>query len=199
MIPDNLPELARLLGTLPPGDTPAAWWYADDPAVLGAYEEWEKDHAAWREKLEALCRTQLQLSAPELRIGGYGGDYLLGIYAPRTRTVPRWWRATPEGYLVPRKRTRAEKKSGASLGFAELRKIPRAVDYLPGLPDTLWTPTQAYPVQVRRPGEAVLAFVGLDPSQASPAFDPSPALWHRLKLSSYHLLRERQEASQTAS
>jgi hypothetical protein len=55
-------------------------------------------------------------------------------------------------------------------------------------------PPYAYPVEIRCPA-AVLAFVGHPIERACPPFDPDPALWTRMKLSTWHLLRERQRAA----
>jgi hypothetical protein len=107
-------------------------------------------------------------------------------------------RAHRDGYWVPRKRTKAEKLSKASALFGKLNYVPTAVDYLPGMPSSLWTHDKVYPVHVRRntvanAQAAVLAFVGADPDTAEPVFEVSEH-WTRMKLSTFHLLREHQEA-----
>jgi hypothetical protein len=184
--------MAELIGKLPPGDLPAAWYMSLHHDVLVAYERYDKDAAGWRDKMAELIGIG---GLPhKLRFSTLGGDYLNGLIAPEDMTEPpRWWRFDKEGLLIPRKRTRAEREGEVLKLWKQLRDIPRAVDYLPGIPNTLWTtdPDHGYAVHIRKPAKAVLAFVAHDPDKASPAFVVD-GQWSRLKLSTFHLLRERQ-------
>lgn len=199
LVEPSIKELAELIGPLPPGDTPAAWYYSTDPQVLAGYLDFERAHRQWRTRIADLVEISGisfgPSDAPErIRVGGLGGDYLIGLKPPQNlHRTPRWWRYDKTGYLVPRKKTREEKASEVNQAFAAVRKIPRAVDYLPGCPNTLWLPQAAFPVSARRPGRAVLVFVGADPLLADPPFELS-AQYERLKMSTFHLLRERQAA-----
>jgi len=197
-VTDSLKQLAEILGPLPPGDTPAAWWYSCDPQVLRDYARFEIDHKTWRTRMAHLYAISGFKSPSDplsaIRISSQGADYVLGLLPPPgVHQAPTGWRFE-HGVLVPRKRTLAERGSPVNRAFARVRTIPRAADYLTGLPTTLWTPDAAYPVDVRKPGQAVLAFVGIDPDRSWPEFAPSPQ-WGRLKLSTYWLLRERQAAA----
>lgn len=201
---DSLPQLAELIGPLPAGDTPAAWWYSTAPQVLDAYAEFEADHARWRRRVGRLYKIsglRPRDQAPQ-RLATLGSDTLLGLHPPpKMVDPPRWWRVNNKGIMVPRRYTVMEKNSEVNKMFKRCQQIPRAVDYLPGLQDTLFIPTpdggptHAYPVQARRPGIAVLAFVGHPIEAAAPPFDPDPTLWTMLKLSTWHMLRERQSVT----
>jgi hypothetical protein len=196
---DNLQDLAEIIGPLPPGDVPAAWWTSCDPEVIAAYDKFTKDHKAWRNRMDKLYRIsglpRRSQRREAIRVSALGDSYLVGLIPPPTMTtVPRWWRRNKQGVLVPRRYTLMEKKSEVNVLFGRCREIPRACDYMPGLPDTLWTYDKAYPVHVRKPGSVVLAFVGWPPEGASPAFEPD-SRWERQKLSTFHLLRERQKAA----
>lgn len=197
-MPDHtIRSLQVMLGDMPPGDDPAAWWSSTHPEVIAAYERYRADAKAWADGMATL----LEISGlpPNSRYRSLGADTLTGVLAPPNMgTPPRWWRKDTENVLIPRKRTRAEKASQVNRLFSNLRAIPRAVDYLPGLPDTLWTWNRAYPVHVRRsvvhsPDAAVCAFVGHNPDEADPPFVPDER-WTRMKISTFHLLRERQAA-----
>jgi hypothetical protein len=205
----SVSELAEVLGPLPPGDTPAAWWYSTSPKVVEAYQLWEKDHRSWRNRIAKLYKisgfphpykSRKYKRGNEIRIAGIASDHLVGLYPPPGMgDPPRWWRLDRTGILVPRRYTVAEKNSEVSKLFKQCQQIPIPAKYCPGIPATLWIPsptpggpTHAFPVQLRRPGEAVLAFVGWPPAGATPPFEPDPELWEPLKLSTWHLLRERQ-------
>jgi len=197
-VTDTIKDLAEIIGPLPPGDMPAAWWYSTSPEVLRDYARFEVDHQTWRTRMTHLYAIS-GLKSPSdaldaIRISSQGNDYVLGLIAPPGLTrPPSGWRYD-HGLLVPRKRTTAERRSPVNRVFAQVRQIPRAADYLSGLPTALWTHDAAYPVHVRKPGAAVLAFVGVDPQKARPAFEPGRQ-WIRCKLSTFWLLRERQEAA----
>jgi hypothetical protein len=204
---DNLADLAEMIGPLPPGDTPAAWWYSIAPEVLAGWDAFQRDHKAWRNRMDKLYRisglpkrTRHANRAESIRVSSLGDAYLVGLVPPRNMGAPpRWWRLNKQGILVPRRYTLMEKNSEVNKLFGRCREIPSAVRYVPGMPDTLWTYDKAYPVHLRRPGDAVLAFVGWPPAGASPEFTPDPSLWTELKLSTWHLLKERQLAgSQSA-
>lgn len=198
----SLPELAEMLGPMPAGDTPAAWWVSTDPDVLAGYDLYAADRKSWFRRWNQL-----------LGISGFPSDSaaktaesntLIGVMPPAGATVSsRWWRrASHTAYYVPRKRTREEKASEVNGLFAQLIDIPVAIDYLPGIPSSLWAKVQmgehdyrreGYPVTARRPAQAVCAFVGVDPVVADPAFEVSEA-WLSMKVSTFLQLRERQAA-----
>ena len=64
----------------------------------------------------------------------------------------------------------------------------------PGLPDTLWLGEVAYAPTVRKPGKAVLVFLAHAPETATQPFEVGHE-WSRLKVSTFHLLMERQRAA----
>jgi hypothetical protein len=193
--------MAALIGKLPPGDLPAAWFMSLHHDVLAAYRRFDTDAEAWRGRMAELIGIG---GLPHrLRFSTLGGDYLVGLIPPQDMTEPpRWWRIDKEGLLIPRKRTRAERDGQVNKLWKQLRDIPRAVDYLPGIPNTLWAPPaggsmadRGFAVHIRKPAEAVLAFVGFDPDKASQPFVVD-GQWTKMKLSTFHLLRERQGVPQ---
>ena len=193
----SLAGLAETLGTMPSGDVPAAWYMSLVPEVLDGYGHYLANRGAWDTTMAAL----LAFSGlpPQIQYSTLGEDYLNGLLPPPgMESPPRGWRLSTDGkLLVPRKRTRAEKTSQINLAWIKLTTIPRAVDYLPGMPNTLWTASRAYLPQVRRPAAAVLVFLAADPETATPPFETGPQ-WTRMKVSTFHLLRERQEAEAAA-
>jgi hypothetical protein len=186
----TLAGMAQTIGKLPPGDIPAAWWMSMNHNVLAAYKRYQEDAAWWRNQYALLMGIG---GLPyKLRFSTLGGDQLNGLIPPEDMTdPPRWWRIDKEGLLIPRKRTRAERDGEVNKVWDSLQDIPRAVNYLPGIPKVLCTDNVTYPVHIRKPAEAVLAFVAYDPKKADPLFEVD-GQWTQLKLSTFHLLRERQ-------
>jgi hypothetical protein len=168
-----------------------------EPEVLKAYQDFKDDHAAWLIRMKALYEVSgLTPSDPSDHpvVTELGNEWLTALVPPPgLKGVPRWWRVDHQGHLVPRKRTKAERNSPVNKAFQAARRIPRPVDYLPGLPNTLWLPHAAYPVHVRKPARAVLVFLGANPDEADPSFEVGE-MWQRMKLSTFHMLRERAEA-----
>lgn len=190
----DLPDLARVVGEVPSGDAPAGWWLSLHPEVLQAYETYRVQRQAWGDRLTELC--QESGLSPKPMMAGVDGGELIGIIPDGgMKTPPQWWRITKDNLLVPRKRTTAEKEGDVLRRWLDLNRVPVPVEYLPGMPNTVWgTDERAYPVSIRRSlreGSAVLAFVGYDPKLAKPAFEPD-GRWTKMKLSTFYQLRERQ-------
>jgi hypothetical protein len=190
----SLRYLSDTVGKLPQMDTaPAAWYFSLDPQVCGDYELFTVAKQAWRDKLTELI--ELSGLRPETTAYRASVGHLVSLVPnspPAPEDVPRWWRLTKKGDLVPRQRTKAEKNSEVSARFKALHDIPRAVDYLTGMSTDLWTDERVYPVHVRKPGRAVLVFLAYDPDHATFPFSVD-ARWSRLKLSMYHALKGYQE------
>lgn len=188
----TLRDLHLQIGQLPDGDTPAAWWISTHPKILKGYEEYLTDAKAWNKAYqELLDKGGLP---PETLYVAAAKKGLEGLVAPRGMgTPPRWWRKDKNGRLVPRRRTKAEKSSVVNGLWNTCLEIPRAIDYMVGISDTVWTLNAGYPVMIRRPRKAVLAMVGTDPGKADPPFEVSEH-WSRMKISTWHMLRERQAA-----
>jgi hypothetical protein len=190
----SLRYLSSVVGKLPPIDrAPSAWYFSMSEDVLAGYEEYRVKYQGWRDSLTELI--QLSGLRPETTAYRASVGTLVSLVpdpSPLPEDVPRWWRLTKEGDLVPRRRTKAEKASEISQRFKALHDIPRAVDFLPGMPTDLWTDERVYPVHVRKPGQAVLVFLAFDPDLASHPFEVDNR-WSRLKLSMYFALKEYQE------
>ena len=190
----SLLDLAATIGELPGGDTPAAWYASMTDEVIAGYEEYRKAQRDWNERYIRLLEVGGLPPACQFLTEGARG-HLLGILAPKgLNTPPRWFKWQKGHVLVPRKRTTAERHSPVRDLFLSCTVIPRAIDYIPGMPRTLLVNGIAYAPQVRRPAQAVLVFLAAAPERATPPFEPDPN-WARMKISAFHLLKERQSAA----
>jgi hypothetical protein len=200
----GLHDLAQTIGELPGGDIPAAWYASMTDEVINAYDKYLADQRAWNNRYAELLKTAgLPPNCQFLTEGGRG--HLLGIVAPRDlNTPPRWLKWEKGRILVPRKRTTAERQSIVRSLFLSLTVVPRPIDYIPGMPHTLLVGVpgdmtqRAYAPQVRRPAQAVLVFLAADPADAAEPFEPD-GNWARMKLSSFHQLKERQDAARATA
>lgn len=206
VLPDHsIHSLAAVIGQLPTGDVPLAWYISTTDEVIKGWADYVGAKAEWNNDYARLL--DITALPGDTKFITHAKGHFVGIYARRehaqiTPVPTRWLRANREGYFVPRKRTKAEKESEVSRLFESLEHVPQATDFVPGMPDTLWSQSgMPYPVHMRRSsgnadpdyGPAVCAFVGADPDCADPPFVVSEH-WTRMKLSTFHLLRERQEA-----
>lgn len=194
--PETLKSLNWQLGDLPEGDVPLAWYASTHGAVIEGWNLYLEATRQWNTGYaELLDAAGLKTTAQYMTTAK---KHFIGIVPPKGAKPNRWMRVDRDGLWVPRKRTTAEKQSVPSQLFDTLREIPEAVDFVDGMPNTLWSHNgMPYPVVLRRnaganPNAAVLAFVGADPDTASPPFEVGPQ-WTRMKLSTYHLLREHQQ------
>ena len=191
----GLYSLAEVIGTVPPGDTPAAWYASTDAEVIKGWLRFREDAQHWQDRLAELCALS-GWDSKGLRTARRGEHRLEGLYVDlKGEPVPRWWREAKGHYLVPRARTKAEKTSEVAHRFQALRNIPEAVDYLPDMPHSMWHEGRVYTPIVRRTAQAVLVFFFGDPDTATQPFEVGPQ-WARMKMSTFHLLRERQAAAQ---
>lgn len=190
-LPDTtLVGMAAVIGPLPAGDVPAAWYMSQNPEVLAQYDDYVYAREGWnRIMADLLAYSKLPADIQFITLGQ---GFLKGLVPPAGAVKPpRWWRIEDK-LLVPRKRTRAEKASEVNRLWSMLQAVPQP--RLPGLPDTLWVGTTAYAPTVRKPGKAVLVFLARTPEQATQPFEVGHE-WSRLKVSTFHLLMERQRAA----
>lgn len=201
VLPENsIKNLAEVIGEIPPTDgPPAAWYMTLDADCIKGYRQYLWDHKAWQDRVAELLQIS-GLKTDRIRYGGFGHQqYLVGFYIDGD--PPRWWRRDKKGYIVPRQRTKAERVSEIRTRFEACQKIPTALSYMQGMPHSLYGQRgpegerAVFFPQVRKPGQAVLVFLGMDPDQAGEPFEPD-ARWSRMKLSIFHLLRERQHAAE---
>jgi hypothetical protein len=185
----DIPTMAAIIGELPPGDHPKAWWSSLDEGVVAAYYEYEQALRTWKDGFTELCELS-KIDAKTIRFA-HTGSKLLGLLPPKGASPPTWWRLDKNGYWIPRKRSQSEKNSQIAQRWHALNTIPMPIDFLPGLPSAIWLDGKPYPVQASKPAKAVLVFTGKDPDDADPPFCPDNR-WTRMKLSTFHLLRERQ-------
>lgn len=188
-------DLALTIGELPGGDTPAAWYASVTNEVLEAYQRYASDQRKWNDAYSTMLKEGNLPPACQFVTEGARGSFI-GIVAPKgLDTPPRWFRRGKGGHLVPRQRTTAERTSKVRKLFHDLAAVPRALDYLPGMPKTLLVGEVAYAPVVRKPAQAVLVFLPVAPEAATEPFEVD-GNWARLKLSAFHLLRERQKAAE---
>lgn len=194
VLPDHsIRSLAIAIGDLPEGDVPGGWFVSTHPDVAKGYADWQAAKRMWNDGFATLLK-EAGLPA-QIQYVSATPSHLIGIKTPTGVKPNRWMRLDKNGYWIPRKRTQAEKTSKVFTLFASLEHIPQAVEFVPGMPDALWMHNRAYPVVLRKAlGEhAVCAFLGTNPDDADPPFEVSEH-WARMKISTFHLLRERQEA-----
>jgi hypothetical protein len=188
--PQTLKSLSDTLGTMPAGQIPVAWWSSTHPEVIKAYEDFDRDIRRWRQKLgELLALSGLPA---DTRLFHRGSDTMIGFTVP-PQGAPEGWRVDKGNHLVPRQRTKAEREGQIFTRFKELQPIPRAVDYLPGMPHTLWMDDRVFFPQVFRPAIAVLVFIMGNPAKAAEPFIVGEQ-WTEMKMSTFHLLREYQNS-----
>lgn len=182
-----------LLGELPPGDVPAAWYMSTNVDVIAAYEKTRDITRRWND----LYAEMLELNdlPPRSQFITHAAHFV-GIVPPTGVTSTRWLRADREGKLIPKKKTKSEKESRSNLIWDLLQEKPDTV--LPGMPQTLFAGGSIFKPVFRKPAEAVLAFLAVSPEKATEPFEVG-AEWSRMKLSTFHVLRESQEQDRMVS
>lgn len=196
--PKALPEI---IGPLPDTDgPPAAWYMTLDEECLTGYDNWQVDYKDWSDRVAELIQMSGLKMTTCIRYGGIGRRTVEGFEALNPLDKPpRWWRTTKQGFWVPRKRTKAEREGEILARFDAIQGIPHPIDYIKGMPTALYIRgplpggRQVILPEVRKPGDAVLVLLAADPRNAVEPFEPDNR-WTRLKLSTWHLIKEQQEA-----
>lgn len=182
---------------LPTGGIPAAWWIATDAGVVEKFDQWS---ALEFEHQNAVASLGESLGCKRWMASGRGGDVMgfvppsgMGTWEshPDYQPVPAHWRIdSKSGYLVPSRKTKADRESDAAKQFAAIQRAPDLET--PGMPRDLWIPGHIYGVSIRRGESCVMAFCGGDPDRAEGRneFVVDESIWERLPLSIFHLLRE---------
>ncbi|MCF3939942.1 hypothetical protein [Gordonia tangerina] len=191
-------ELTKLIGDkLPGGGVPAAWWISTDDEVIRLFDEWSDAEFKHQKKVADLGD---ELGCERWFTSGMGGA-LRGFDPPRGmgkwknhpdyKPVPEGWRIdSKSGYLVPSRKTKADRESDANKRFDELRASPQLST--PGMPSEMWLPGHIYGTNIRRGEACLMAFSGGDPDrlEGRREFVVDANLWTRLPLSAFHLMRE---------
>ncbi|MDJ0010144.1 hypothetical protein [Gordonia alkanivorans] len=191
-------EVRELIGDkLPGGGVPAAWWITTDAEVLRLFDKWSTAEHEYQNRIADLGE---ELGCERWASYGFGGG-LAGFMPPKGmgrweghpdyKPVPAGWRIdSKSGYLVPSRRTKADRESDANKRFTELKRAPQLET--PGMPTDLWLGSRIYGVSIRRGDSCVMAFCGGDPDRAESRreFEVDESIWERLPLSTFHLLRE---------
>lgn len=195
--PDHsIKSMAAVIGELPPGDSPGAWWSSTYPQVTTAYDEFVAAKRTWNDRYAHFLK-QSGLPPNTQFVTEAGVHRLMGVVAPPgfTESTQRWLRYHKNGtHLLPRKRTLAEKNGPVARLWEELEYPPHALEFVPGMPAAIVTAEGTFPVTLRKPAQAVLAFLGLPPERATEPFLVNE-YWSRMKVSTFQLLRERQAAA----
>lgn len=198
-------DLRSLIGDkVPNGDIPAAWWISTDPEQLAAYDKWVADYDARREQIKKLTDSLgLEITDAYSWSGG-GVSELVGFLAPtfmghwntelpEYRPIPEGWRIDKKkNYLVPLRKTKADRESQANKDFAAVRRLPNVSSYLKGMPKELWLPGHIYSTGFRRGEHCVIGYIFGDPDRAEKTdrFVVDTSIWKRQKLSALIALRE---------
>lgn len=184
------------LGQLPPGDVPGAWYMSVNKAVIQAFEEHRDRQRKWNDMYAEFLK--LNELPPDTKYVSHS-THFVGAVPPAGVTSTQWLRADNEGKLIPRKKTKAEKESRSNQLWDELQELPDPV--IPGMPQTLITSQGTiFKPTFRKPAQAVLALLPVNPS-GSVTDEKGNQIWRvgeewsRLKLSTFHLLREHQETT----
>ncbi|AXH49014.1 hypothetical protein SEA_CRATER_55 [Gordonia phage Crater] len=191
-------EVRTLIGDkLPGGGVPASWWITTDAEVLRLFDEWSTAEFEYQNRVANLGE---ELGCERWMCSGHGGSLMgfvpptgMGTWEshPEFKPVPTGWRIDSKTrYLVPGRRTKADRESAANKRFADLKHAPQLST--PGMPQELWLPGAVYGVSIRRGEACVMAFCGGDPDRAESRreFEVDESIWERLPLSTFHLLRE---------
>lgn len=183
LIGDRMPRIT--------GAMPAAWWLTTDPAILDGIDEYNAAHTRWHDAVYEL--------ADELGVTdawrGYRG---LSGYVPTAdmrrdrELIPTGWRIdSKSGYLVPSRRTKADRESDAAQRFDAIASAPRQSRFFALMDLEVKLPTgngdmsfRRYEPTYRRVEHAVMAVIGADPDRV-PGSDSKveTTVWHRQKLS----------------
>ncbi|QDH91826.1 hypothetical protein SEA_PHRAPPUCCINO_151 [Mycobacterium phage Phrappuccino] len=190
----DITALAERVGRLPDGDAPQAWFVSDAPEVLAAYEKAHVDYKHWVKRTQELAKD-LGITGDRAYFSGFNGEYLKGLYPDTSYgPVPEGWRREKKGYLVPVRKTKADRTSEANKRMNAVRKVPRTICYLPGMPDYAWGDHRIFSGRPVRDGDkAVVVLFGYDPfadERFAERLDTDT--WDQYPLSVYHLLKENQ-------
>ncbi|WGH20792.1 hypothetical protein QLT00_gp09 [Gordonia phage Commandaria] len=189
---------------------PAAWWITIDDDQLAAWERYETDRNEWFTRAQKLVKS---LGLDEgVMISSFGKRTdVVGIKPSEEMRrsewrgpslVPEGWRIdSKKGYLLPKRRTKADRDSQANKDFAAIVRVPDSAAYITGLPEYLQLDDgpglsgHLYPFNVRKGEKCVMAFCAGDPDRAEKSRDHKIAeWWERQPLSTMHALRERKQA-----
>lgn len=218
---DNLDVARALVGDRVPSKSalPAVWWLTADPNQIDAYDRWQADYDAHREKVDAFAKSLGLDGADSAFMWSHGtATVLTGFNAP---TAMRYWsghpehQPVPEGWrldkktdcLVPSRKTKADRESQANKDFDALKRVPNVGAYMSGLPAEISLDDRdfggtIYWIRYRRGENCVWAYSGGDPDRqpekrANTQIDTS--VWHRMKLSILAALMEEKAERQAAA
>lgn len=211
----SIDELRRMVGKVPTGAIPAAWWITTESEQIAAYDRWVVDYDDHRHKIESLAAT-IGLTANDAfymaysdvsRLTGFAVPHGMNLW-PSNKDhipVPAGWRIDKKtDRLVPSRKTKADRESQANKDFAAVAKIPNVSAYMTGLPNEIYVENRdmggtIYRTQYRRGDECVMAFSGGDPDRTPErkrwdTTDVDANTWHRQRISVLVALREEQAA-----
>lgn len=140
-------ELRELIGKVPTGAIPAAWWVTTDADQIAAYDRWRADFDAHRDRVDAYAKTLGLDGADDAYmwsdgrssvLTGFGVPTFMGFWNrehPQYQPIPAGWRIDKkENRLVPSRRTKADRESQANKDFAAMKRVPNVGSYMSGLP-----------------------------------------------------------------
>lgn len=194
-----------------PGGIPAVWWITTDSNQLAAYDRWQADFDAHRDKVAVFAATVGLKDTDAMMWTGFGRSEFTGFRAPQSmlyyqghpehKHTPDGWRIDrKKGYLVPVRRTKKDRESQVNKDFNALSNVPNVRQYVSGLPTDIYLDNRdfggtIYQVGYRRGEKCVWAYCGGDPDRSPDhrknAYDTT--IWHRQKLSVLVALTEEKE------
>lgn len=192
-------DLQSVVGPIPAGDVPAAWWVTTDQAQLAAYDQYRRNYADYFDnRLKPLmdelgvdtARTWTSPRGTSLK--GFSVPLGMGWPShPDYRPVPDGWRIDKQNnLLVPIRRTKADRESAANQTMKDLHIVPSAERVMSGLPSELHLPRCLYWPHYRRGTASVIAFVGGDPDRATSPYEVDESIWTRHTISEWRELQE---------
>ncbi|AVO24905.1 hypothetical protein SEA_DOESNTMATTER_53 [Mycobacterium phage DoesntMatter] len=210
----DLDTARQLIGDGVPstGALPAAWWISTDPEIIEAYDRWQLDYEAHRERIDVFVREMFGgTGAEDAMMWSHGTRSVIsGFTPPRPMTYwsghpdyrppPTGWRVDSKSHLlVPSRKTKADRESDANKVFSELKQVPNLGTYMFGLSPELflddrgWGGTVYY-TRYRRGDNCVWAYSGGDPDRQLTddrrEFKVAATVWTRMPLSTLATLME---------
>ncbi|AVD99754.1 hypothetical protein SEA_FLAPPER_9 [Gordonia phage Flapper] len=209
---DQVIELVGGLDKIPPmRGLAAAWWITTSQKQLDHWARYSARRQEWYDRCQALLdRMGLDQG---VMVSSFGKRTDVVGIQPTQEMRTADWRGTPgvipegwridskKGYLLPKRRTKADRESQANKDFHAIQRVPDSGAFVEGLPEIISIDDRAdggghwYGFDIRAGEKCLMAFCGGDPDRSSEQRKPHIApWWERQKISVLAELRERKEA-----
>ncbi|WP_336792985.1 hypothetical protein [Gordonia malaquae] len=194
-------DLQSVVGPIPAGDVPAAWWITTAPVEIAAYDLYRLKYADYFDnRLKPLmdelgvdtARTWRSPRGTSLK--GFSVPRGMGTWPshPDYRPVPDGWRIDKQNnLLVPIRRTKADRDSAANRIMKDLHAVPSAERVMSGLARELHLPGHLYWPHYLRGTASIIAYVGGDPDRADVPYEVDESIWTRRTVAEWRELQEK--------